>query len=179
MTSVCVVRLPGVRSHEMTRVTDGSVGVYHRDGCTVAGSCAATREFLRRLSGPLDRLPRPLGSVIGRVLNYDASRTTPTSLARDCGMTRRSLERHLACAGLAPPLRLISAARLVYAFDDWIDPSLSFTQVAKRNGWSRLDGFRRHALAMTGWTLAEVRSGIGRETFLERLSERVCSAHVP
>jgi AraC-like DNA-binding protein len=93
-------------------------------------------------------LPAGTRAIVTRSLERADGRMTVRELARDIGVSRKTLLNRLAAAGLPGPATLISRCRLLFACELLEDPARSVEQVALLLGFGSgvalRNMFRRH-----------------------------------
>jgi transcriptional regulator GlxA family with amidase domain len=109
-------------------------------------------------------LPRPQSENLGRAVDYllqNLETATPASLARQAGVSERTLRRHFQTELDVSPERYIQQARLTKAMQLLMDrqPYRSVIEVALEVGYSNHSAFSAAFRRFTGRSPAEFRAG--------------------
>lgn len=128
----------------------------------------------RSLRSVSSELPSGTRAILTRTLECAEGRLTVRELARDIGVSRKTLVNRLAASGLPGPAMLISRCRLLFACELLEDPARSVEQVALLLGFGSgvalRNMFRRHV----GLSPSEVRRRGAFDLVAGRLLRREC-----
>ncbi len=127
-------------------------------------------QVLEQLAAPLALLPVPLGNAITRLFNAPHTFQSVEDLATAAGITRRSLDRWLDKAGLAPARTLLMGARLARAYHFMRDPGYLLEDVTRKLGYPTARLFARQVRDATGLAPSELRRRLEPERFTEQLA---------
>lgn len=132
---------------------------------------ALSDSVIDQLSVPLALVPTPLGRAIVQLFRAPHTFHGVRDLADASGMTRRSVDRWLDRAGLAPARTVVLGARLARAYFYLLDPGYLLEDVTKKLGYASHRLFARQVREVMGLTPSELRHRIGPEDFVMRLTE--------
>lgn len=124
-----------------------------------------------RLSEPLAVVPKALSRAIGKLFRAPHMFHDVRDLAEAAQMTRRTVDRSLDRAGLAPARTVVLGARLVRAYFYMRDPGYLLEDVTKKLGYASHRLFARQVREVVGLTPTELRLRVGPEDFVMRLTE--------
>ncbi|MEJ7810790.1 MAG: AraC family transcriptional regulator [Gemmatimonadaceae bacterium] len=134
---------------------------------------AMSDEVLAALSPKLVALPAALVRAIERLFRSPRAFHDVDDLAVAAGMTRRSLDRWLDRAALAPAKLLVVGARMLRAYHYMRDPGYRLEDVAAKLGYSTTRLFARQMRLATGLMPSAVRRNVGPTAFAAQLAERL------
>ncbi|MEP6692357.1 MAG: helix-turn-helix domain-containing protein [Gemmatimonadaceae bacterium] len=126
--------------------------------------------LMDRMSLPLGTLPPSLQGAIARLMRAPHTFRGVRDLATAAGMTRRSLDRWLDRAGLAPARTLLLGARLTRAYYYMRDPGYLIEDVTTKLGYASHRLFARQVRSATGLTPSQLRQSVEPEEFIVRLT---------
>ena len=102
------------------------------------------------LEDALRTLPPPLAHVVRRVLHDSAWVCDVSTFARRTRLTPRSVDRWLARAGLAPPKRLLAAARVLHMYAAVSHGERSLARAAQHAGFTSARSVSRQLRCLLG-----------------------------
>lgn len=115
--------------------------------------------LLTRLAPALEQLPPNLRAAITGMFAGDAAPESPDSLARRAGMSRRSLDRWLAHAGISSTRLIIAAPLLLRAFRLLHETNLPLRIIARAAELRTTSRLRDSAIDLVGLTPHQIRAG--------------------
>jgi hypothetical protein len=136
-------------------------------------------ELIARLDRQLRQLPALVSLATIGVIAGAIDATSCESFAVAARQSTRSLERHLAAAGLCSPRRLMTVGRVVRAYDAIIDGSLPLESVAARHGFQSARTLSRQLYEVTRRTAGSIRRSPLASGHLLAIAEVVMTALVP
>ncbi|MGH7718886.1 MAG: helix-turn-helix domain-containing protein, partial [Gemmatimonadaceae bacterium] len=113
--------------------------------------------LLDGLAEPLTRVPLALARALERLFRMPHSFHEVNDLAEAAGMSRRTLDRWLQRAELAPARVMLIGARLARAYYYMRDPGYLLEEVTKKLGFSAGRLFARQVRSVTGLTPSALR----------------------
>ncbi|MGH7617656.1 MAG: helix-turn-helix domain-containing protein [Gemmatimonadaceae bacterium] len=116
-----------------------------------------TTAVIGLLAAPLSQLPGNLAAAIDVLFASPRRVRTVDDLAVVAHMTRRSVYRHLATAGIRSPRLLVSAARVTKAASLLAQPGRTVCEVAKALGYSKPELLSAQLRTLTGLRPRELR----------------------
>ena len=131
---------------------------------------ALSESVLNRLTVPLGTVPASLVRALTRLFQAPHAFRGVADLADAAGMTRRSLDRWLDRAGLAPARTILLVARLARAYFYMRDPGYLVEDVTKKLGYASHRLFARQVRAATGLTPSELRHTVEPDQLVMRLA---------
>jgi AraC-like DNA-binding protein len=126
-----------------------------------------TEAVVEQLDGRLALLPPRLASAVRRLF-VEAIVPDLDDLAASSYMSKRSVDRWLQRAGLAPPKRFLGAARLIRAHGVLAAGEMSLARAARHAGFSSPRSLALHARTLVGVSPAALRA-----LHADQLHERV------
>ncbi|MDQ6886402.1 MAG: AraC family transcriptional regulator [Gemmatimonadota bacterium] len=127
-------------------------------------------QVLEQLAEQMAVLPAVLVKAIARLFNAPHAFQSVRDLAMAAGMTRRTLDRWLDKAELAPARTLLMGARLARAYHFMRDPGYLLEDVTKKLGYPTPRLFARQVRDATGLAPSELRRRLDPERFTEQLA---------
>jgi AraC-like DNA-binding protein len=125
------------------------------------------------VSGELATLPVAIANALVLMFrNPDRVRSVAT-LAEAANTTRRSLDRWLARAGLAPARTLLACARTNAAFHLLAAGQVPRSRAAAAIGYASPRSLARELFAVSGYSASAIRSGVSRQAFEETVKRRL------
>ena len=128
--------------------------------------------MLAELSGSLSLLPSAAQRGVELLYRMPSRVRSGADLADVAGMTRRTLYRHMATAGLQPRL-LIDSARLLRAFTLLRAPGSRLKEVSARLGFSNPETLSQLLREWTGHTVRSIHGGVEPAIFVRFLANNV------
>lgn len=139
-----------------------------------------TGAVLGALMPRLAQLPAGLRDAIVAMFTTEPGLESPEALARRAAMSRRSVDRWLERAGITSTRLLVAAPRLLRAMRLLRDTSLSYSRIARTCGYTSARRFHDQALALTGETPTELRSGtVALADVLARIATTLQDPRIP
>ena len=132
-----------------------------------------TSAILRSLDSKLHRLPSPLAAAVKEMFDSPRSFGRVHQLAAAGGVTRRSLYRHCAAAGLRSPRLLVASARIVRAAHVLAHSEFSVRDVARSLGFSKPDIMTFQVMSLTGLRPRQLRDSRVLATLPELIASRL------
>lgn len=132
-----------------------------------------TSAVLRLLDSKLVRLPSALAVAVKEMFESPRTVGNVHQLAAAGGMTRRSLYRHCAVAGLRSPRLLIASARIVRAAHVLAHSEISVRDVALSLGFSKPDILTLQVMSLTGLRPRQLRDSSVLATLPELIAHRL------
>jgi len=146
---------------------DALAGVIHR-----AVAKCGWGDLANALDPPLRALPLPIGAAIQTAFTHPKQVRSVSDLAAAARMTRRSLDRWLARAGLSPARTLLSCARVNAAFHLLAGGSVRVGEAALLVGCSSPRSLTRELSAITGRPASEA-TRVSRDAFAATICRRL------
>lgn len=140
------------------------------------------RQFLDLLGVNRERTPARVMRILDRIANHPEAVLDASHLARDIGISRRTLDRLLVASGLGPARRLLVASKVWQSIHLICRQELRVREVTARLGYADRVSLGRHIHEVLGVHPSDLRSGLNsahvRTSILHfvRPDER---AHVP
>jgi len=125
--------------------------------------------ILTLLAPSLQCIPPALASSIAVLFRDPTSVRGIQALAWRAGMSRRSLDRWLARAGLAPARILVAAARVVTSYRLMCEEAAPQKAVAQAMRSRSVRAWTREVVLVTGSTPGRLNRSLTREQFTERV----------
>jgi AraC-like DNA-binding protein len=129
--------------------------------------------LVARLDEHLALVPTSLASAVRGLFMEQGAVPPLDALAASSFMTRRSVDRWLRRAGLAPPKRFLGAARLVRTYDALAAGETSISRAARRAGFHSERSLVLHARALLDAAPSVLRT-LQTEELHERIARRLC-----
>lgn len=136
-----------------------------------AGSLAA--RLVGHLGEPFAALPRPLRAACHALFARPELTRCVDDLAAQARTTRRSLDRWLARAGLAPARRLLACSRVNAAFHLLAGGATRPARAAAALGYPSARALARELRALTGYTPVTLARGVAPDSFVAALAPRL------
>jgi AraC-like DNA-binding protein len=128
--------------------------------------------MLRELNDALSTLPSRVNRAVELLFKSPSRARTGAELAQMAGMTRRSLYRHMATAGLQPR-DLIDCARLLRAYTLLRAPGSRLKETSAKLGFARSQTLSDLLREWTGQTTRGIPRGMKPDAFVRLLADRV------
>jgi AraC-like DNA-binding protein len=150
------------------RVTEllATIRATHAAGKTARASSA---RFLAALAPWLTRLEPALRAALV-TFALDPDDADPVTLARRVAISRRSLDRKVAEAGLSSTSRYMRAASLAAIWEVLSAHERSIAAIAQECGYRRMKTFQQHSRRIFGCPPGQVSRKLSAEEFAERLA---------
>jgi AraC-like DNA-binding protein len=146
---------------------DGLAGAIHR----AVAACASGR-LVSAVEAPLQALPLPVANAIQTAFNHPEQLRSVMDLAAAARVTRRSLDRWLARAGLSPARTLLSCARANAAFHLLAGGTVRVAEAALVLGYASSRSLTRELSAITGCPASAV-TRLSRDAFAATIARRL------
>jgi AraC-like DNA-binding protein len=130
-------------------------------------SISVRASLVSALAPAFPRLNPTVGRGLLAVL-IDPSMISAKELRDDSSVSRRTIERDLTRARLAPLHRWWSVSRLARSFTALAETEITFARAARLAGYASPRSLNRQYLAITHVPLAEVRHKLSQQQFVER-----------
>lgn len=157
-------------------VDDGAESLASAIHRAVAGSAAD--RLVQSLGNPFGPLPTGVAAALHRLFRRPEQVRSVSDLAGAAGTTRRSLDRWLARAGLAPARTLLSCARVNAAFQLLAPGRVRATQAAAMLGYPSPRALARELQSLTGYAPSALPGRVSVDTFVAALGPRLLRATV-
>ncbi len=134
-------------------------------------ACAAAR-VVSAVEAPLQALPLPVAQAIQTAFNHPEQVRSVTDLAATARITRRSLDRWLARAGLSPARTVLSCARVNAAFHLLAGGKVRRADAALMLGYASSRSLARELSSITGCA-ASAATRLSPEAFAATIGRRL------
>ncbi len=130
---------------------------------------------LGQLGEAISRLQPRLRLNVQALFSRSESADSPTRLAAESGIARRSLSRHLGQVGIKSARLLIAGARIVRVYSRLADTRIPLREVAVMAGCSDVRSLDSQCRALVGRSARDVRSDLTRQEFVSLFVHEVCA----
>jgi AraC-like DNA-binding protein len=138
-----------------------------------------TSAVLSLLESNLGQLRPTLADAVREMFESPRTLGTVHQLAAAGGMTRRSLYRHLAAAGIRSPKLLVTAARIARAAQVLSHSRMTIREVARSLGFSKPEIMTLQFVSLIGHRPRELRKGDMLGSVPELIVSRLISTRPP
>jgi AraC-like DNA-binding protein len=128
------------------------------------------------LDALFDGVPGQLRAAIDTLFRDPGRFHCMEDVARESGISTRSVFRWLKRRGIRSGRRLVAAAKLVAAYRLLARDGRSARDVARRLGYPSVDQLSLHLNELTMWTWREVKLGVTMESFCDAIRVGVTSS---
>ncbi len=122
------------------------------------------------LVSALEVMPGPLRAAVTARFVHPDSADTPLRLAVQAGINRRSLDRWMARSGITSARLLVAAPKLLLAYDQLRQPTVSVAMVAALAGYSSPRSLERQCQLLFGTRPATLREMMPPDAFVAALA---------
>jgi hypothetical protein len=144
----------------------------------LASASTLTANAIAGLEPALSHLPPPVALALRQVVAHPDELRTVRAVAESARVTRRSLDRWLARAGLAPARRFVACARAITAFSLLLRGGATMGDVAAALGVRSSRSLARELNVITGRTISELRRVSDTTAVVERIVGRAMRSAV-
>jgi len=142
-----------------------------------AAAGALTQRLLQSLGTPFAPLPGDVAAALHLLFRRPERLRSVPDLAGAAGTTRRSLDRWLARAGLAPARTLLSCARANAAYQLIAAGRVRTAQAAALLGYPSSRALARELQALTGYVPSALPGQVSADDFIAALGPRLLRAN--
>jgi AraC-like DNA-binding protein len=132
---------------------------------------AASNELLTELAPELSRLPQAIRETIVRTFENPQRFSVVEDVARDAGVSRRTVYNSIRAAGISSPRQLLLSGRALKVVSMLQNTDRSVASVAVSLGFSSSQRLTSQLMELAGMRISDVRAGVNSAALVSRIAE--------